>query len=339
MELIPLSKIFSSVKTGEFHASSKLEAGTVPLISCASEDNGVEGYFKIDDKDTYQNCVTIASDGQPLTAFYHPYRFGAKDNVLVCIPKKEIKISTIYYAVAAINSLKWRFSYGRKCYENKVKKIKVPFPVTPSREIDEAYIEGIIKVEMAKVAPKQNQTQTLTDAIELKLFRIDQLFTLKHGDFHSLAKLEKGSIPTVSRIETNNGVVGYYTPPQDATVYPKGLITVSTVSGDAFVQVDDFLVTDNVVVCYPKRRFRMTSLFFIQMMINRAKWRYSYGRQCYKTKFSRTEIYLPIKKDGTIDEEIMEKVTKNSSYWNYLENNFQPSPNIYANLLKFLPSG
>lgn len=86
-----LDSIFSNIVNGDYHASSELEEGTIPLVSCKTEktpDHGVEGYFKIPKEKTYENCVTITCDGdQPSTAFFHPYRFAAKDNVLVCIPK------------------------------------------------------------------------------------------------------------------------------------------------------------------------------------------------------------------------------------------------------------
>lgn len=143
-----LDSIFSDVKTGDFHASSYLESGNIPLISCKTEktrDNGVEGYFDIPVEKTYENCVTITCDGDmPSTAFFHPYRCAAKDNVLVCTPKKGVKLTTILYAIACLNRERWRFSYGRKCYANKVGKLTIPFPVDKNGDIDENLIAGIL---------------------------------------------------------------------------------------------------------------------------------------------------------------------------------------------------
>lgn len=324
------------MKRGDFHASSKLEEGDIPLISCATENNGVEGYFKIPDEKTFQNCVTIASDGQPLATFYHPYRFAAKDNVLVCTLKNGTELSTIHYAVAYLNNIRWRFSYGRKCYANKVKKIKIEFPVTEDGKIDETYIKDMIRVETEKITPKQNERKPITTKGEFELFQIDSLFNLERGGFHALSKLRAGKYPTISRIEANNGVVGYFEPPKKAKIYPKGLITVSTVTGDTFIQVQDFIATDNVVICFPKRKFRTTTLVFIQYMINRMKWRYSYGRQCYKTKFSKTLIYLPTKPNHSIDEDLIEEIVRNTLYWDYFSQNFQPSERIFTGLLSYL---
>ena len=146
-----LNSIFSEIKSGDYHASSQLDNGNIPLISCKTEktpDHGVEGYFDIPVNKTYENCVTITCDGdQPSTAFYHPYRFAAKDNVLVCIPKTNIKLTTILYAIACLNMERWRFSYGRKCYSNKIDKLTVPFFVNQDGSINENAIENIIPSE------------------------------------------------------------------------------------------------------------------------------------------------------------------------------------------------
>jgi len=143
---IPITEIFKTpLKTGDFHASSKLDEGKIPLISCSAENEGVEGYFDIPLENTYKNAVTIASDGQPLASFYHYYPFAAKDNVIVGIPKKKYRFTTLIFIVTELNRLRWRFSYGRKCYENKINKIKIFLPTTEDGEIDEDFIEYLVK--------------------------------------------------------------------------------------------------------------------------------------------------------------------------------------------------
>ncbi len=143
-----LESIFADITNGDFHASSELEEGNVPLVSCKTEktpDHGVEGYFKIPADKTYENCVTVTCDGdQPSTAMFHPYRIAVKDNVLVCIPKQNIKFTTILYAISCLNKERWRFSYCRKCYANKIDKLTVPFPVNKKGDIDQDMIEKML---------------------------------------------------------------------------------------------------------------------------------------------------------------------------------------------------
>lgn len=325
MQAFPLSTIFEEVKLGDFHVSGNLNAGNIPLISCSAENQGVEGYFNIPEKKTFENAVTIASDGQPLASFYHAYRFAAKDNVLVCIPKKNTPKEVLLYCVAYLNSLRWRFSYGRKCYSNKVDKINVIFPVNKEGEIDIKLIkEKVGDIKLSSIMPRKKYVSKV-DVIKIKFKEHDitEIFDLHRGDFHSISNLDAGDTPTVSRTSTNNGVIGHFEAPEGAKKYHSGIITVSTVSGDAFLQLDEFIATDNIVICVPKRKLQLTTLIFIEFMLNRQKWRYSYGRQCYKGKFEQTKVLLPTKKDGKLDEEIMKRFVHNTAYWDYLRRNAQ----------------
>lgn len=155
---VPLTQIFlTPIKTGIYHVSGLLNDGNIPLISCSSINAGVEKFVDVPStivktvrgseeviQSTYQNAITIASDGRPLTSFYHYYPFCAKDNVMVCFPKEKFKITTMIFIVSELNSLKWRFSYGRKCYLNKVHKIQIFLPIRDNG-IDEDYIEYLVK--------------------------------------------------------------------------------------------------------------------------------------------------------------------------------------------------
>jgi len=143
-KIFSIEDVFEYVNTGYYHVSGDLDAGKTPLISCKTIENGTEGYYDINEN-TFENCVTIASDGSwPMSSFYHPYKFASKDNVIICKPKKEIDLKTILFVTAQLNSQIWRFSYGRKCYLNKTDKIQIPLPVNKKNEIDFAQIHKIV---------------------------------------------------------------------------------------------------------------------------------------------------------------------------------------------------
>lgn len=149
-------------------------------------------------------------------------------------------------------------------------------------------------------------------------FLVTDFFDLKRGNFHSIANLDEGEYPTISRVSTDNGLVGFYDKPTKARLWEPGTITVSTVGGDAFVQPIPFIATDNVVLCLPNAQHSDLSLpvkFFIRLMIDFVKWRYSYGRQCYKRKFAKTEITLPVKANGELDTTYMTEVVESTTYW------------------------
>lgn len=325
MKLLGLDKVFSSIKGGDYHAASQLDAGDVPLISSTEADCGVLGYYAIPESKTYRNVVTIAANGgPPLSSFFHPYKMATKDDVLVCVPRDNADLTLIYYTVAYLNSMRWRFSWSRKCYEKKAKKIQIAFPVDSSGEIDREALKQYVKVpSFTDILPKRQIPKVLSPAQLNVVFRLDTLFHLERGDFHSITKLEEGEYSTVSRIATNNGIVGHFKKPSKAHVYPPSLITVSTVAGDAFLQTGEFISTDNVVILVPRFKTRLTTLYFIQAALNKMRWRYSYGRQCYKAKLAQVKIALPVNSNSTsehaLDEDFMERVVTKSSYWNYLQ--------------------
>jgi hypothetical protein len=143
-KIFSLNDLFGYVNTGNFHVSGDLDTGSIPLISCKTIENGTEGYFDIGEH-IFENCITIASDGSwPMSSFYHPYKFAAKDNVIICKPNKNLTLKAILFITAQFNSQIWRFSYGRKCYLNKTDKIQVPLPVNKKGEIDYETINAIV---------------------------------------------------------------------------------------------------------------------------------------------------------------------------------------------------
>lgn len=141
-----LNDLFEDITDGDYHVSSILDEGKTPFISCNTINNGLAGYFKIPDSKTYEKCMTITSDGEyTFTPFYHPYKFNAQDNVLICKPKKWVSLPIIFFTMLQLRMMRWRFSYGRKCYSNKIGKIKFKLPVTDNGNINEKYIENIVQ--------------------------------------------------------------------------------------------------------------------------------------------------------------------------------------------------
>jgi hypothetical protein len=62
-------------------------------------------------------------------------------------------------------------------------------------------------------------------------------------------------------------------------------------------------------------------------MLNHLKWRYSYGRQCYRRKYAKTELLLPVKSDGALDEDYMGKMVEAAHHWALIRAAFtQQSP-------------
>lgn len=129
---------------GNIHALNKVEAGVIPVVTTQTDMNGVDGFYDVADLESHKNVITVASNGTPLTSFYHPYSVVVKDDLFVCKLPEGMRPSTGIYLIAALNRLTWRFSYYRKAYLNKLDKIAVPVPVRADGSIDEDWIEALL---------------------------------------------------------------------------------------------------------------------------------------------------------------------------------------------------
>lgn len=299
------------VKRGKGEYREKLEKGNTPLISATNTNNGVIDH--VDIEPTFETpAITVERvTGQ---AYVQLFNFATvPDDISVLIPKESMSLRKLFYIASQINLSKWRFNYARKLTPTRLKPLEID--LSGFRD-DELNLSQRFPEDSARISIEHNSN--------FQSFNVVGLFDIDRGDFHALDRLDEGEIPTVSRIGEDNGVTGYYEKPDNAEIYEKGLLTISTVSGDAFVQLDDFIATDNVLICKPKRQFRITTLFFIQLMINLQKWRFSYGRQPYKRIFSKTRIFLPVNNNGEIDEDYIEELVTNCYGWAMIERHLNP---------------
>ncbi len=317
-----------SVRSGDFHATDKeLGPGDVPLVSCGDVNHGLVGFYDIPPANQYRDAVTVAYNGQPLAAKYRPYTFGAKDDIGILEPRVPISPRALVYIATMLNARRWRYSYGRKCFKTKLQAVEVEVPVRKSKQdswcLDVERIDNLLGSVPLDLRPQASAiSERPVNSGEWIEARLDQIFDLTRGDFHSLNRLANGEFATVSRTEADNGVAGYFERPDGSTLYPPGMITVSTVSGDAFVQAEQFIATDNVVVCIPKEQMQRTSSYFIAAMINSQKWRYGYGRQPYIGKLSALTIFLPWQEDR-IDEAAMEDIVRSQPYWGFVNQSIE----------------
>jgi type I restriction enzyme M protein len=118
------------VRSGDFHAVGDLDLGDVALISCGDLNNGLVGRYDIPEEQQYRMAITVAYNGSwPLTTKYHPYAFGAKDDVAVLIPRQPMEQCVLIYVASLLNRLIWRYSYGRKCFKEKLQDVELVLPV------------------------------------------------------------------------------------------------------------------------------------------------------------------------------------------------------------------
>ena len=118
--------------SGDYHKAEDLSDGPYPLISCGDKDNGLVRFCTAPSHHIYENCLTVAYNGSPMVTKYHPYKFIAKDDVAVLIPKQLLRGTTVLFVQLMLLRETWRYSYGRKCFKEKLMRTVINLPVNPN---------------------------------------------------------------------------------------------------------------------------------------------------------------------------------------------------------------
>ncbi|HEX9916179.1 MAG TPA: restriction endonuclease subunit S [candidate division Zixibacteria bacterium] len=292
-----------------FTNKSYLDEGTTLLIASQGVDNGGYGFFDIKER-FHAPIITVPRTGSIGFAFVQLNPCAVTDDCMVLTPKRKMSIEYLFYISAIIRRSKWRFNYGRKITPRRLSEMHA---LSPEEFKTPLSYESLYK----KLYPRKNfnDSSNKIGKPQTKEFQITELFNLERGHFHAIDRLEDGIYPTISRVSVDNGLVGFYRKPRRAKVFSKGLLTISSVTGDAFLQHTPFIATDNVVICIPKKSLQITTLIYIQALLNRVKWRYSYGRQCYKGNFQKTTLSLPVSGSSSINEGYIEQIVMAQPYW------------------------
>lgn len=302
------------IEYGDHSLNSKwnLDKGETLVISSQSTNNGCYGFYDVPiTHDTY--VISVPRTGSIGYAFVQNHSCSIDDNCLVLTPRDRYSLEYLFYISYMIRKDKWRFRYGRQITPSRLGKMMVKTP--QEFKINISYT----KIFNELYPNKNRKNYSPIKPSKFSNFNIKKLFKIDRGDFHAIDRLKPGKIPTISRISDNNGLVGFYKKPSNAQLYKKGIITISTVTGDAFLQLNHFIATDNVLILNPKKKFQLTTLFYIVTVLNSYKWRYSYGRQPYKRIFEKTDIILPVDEQNNLDEKYMKSIIENNEYWEYLK--------------------
>ena len=326
----PVSDLFN-IYAANSKSFSDYSGGSLPYVSNGFYNNGVLGYV-----DPYPSDRIFKGGTIPVSAFceaivqkedYLP-RGNGGSGLIVLEPKTKMDYLQLSEYAAIINcALRWKYSYGRMVTKGRFLKESLPAVYISSIVIPNVndIIANISNDYSPAASGAESSREIIINGIQgssianmMMRVPITELFELQHGDFHSIDALSAGPYPTVSRVDRNNGVVGLFEAPDGAVIYEPPSITVSTVSGDVFVQLEKFIATDNVVICTPKMVMEKETIFFAAVSLSLEKWRWSYGRQCYKNRFSKTEIFMPMR-DGSIDEPAIKEFIAEQWGWGYIE--------------------
>ena len=295
----------------EYHNKENLADGSGLLISSQGVDNGCYGFFDISPKFN-PPFVTVPSTGSIGEAFVQTGKCSVDDNCLILIPKYKYPIEYLFYIASIIRHHKWRFMYGRQLTPERIGRVDVISPNKFKASLEFSNVEK-------KLTPEKHKTKDINLNVDYKEFFINDLFKINSGEYHSINNLDKGKIPLVSCSDADNGISGFYNIPERNT--HKDCITIAYDGRPLTAKYHNykFSAYDNVGVLNPIKETKKTTLIFITILVNIQRWRYGYGRKCYKQKLEWIKLKLPVNNEGKLDEVFIEKIMRNQDIFRYFK--------------------
>lgn len=255
-----------------------------------------------------EGCITVAMGGTVLASYVQQEKFYTGQNVKVLVPKQPMTTAVKLFYCSCIEANRFRFStFGREA------NASFDSLIVPSiGEVPNAIKKTQISMPLSKGAASTKRIRLNT--ISWGRFKMGSLFEIKKGKRLTKAEMIPGRTRYIGAIDSNNGVSAYIA--NDEHLHPANTITVSYNGsiGETFYQEEPFWATDDVNVLYPKFTINRCRAMFICAVIEKEKYRFSYGRKWDKDLMIDSEIQLPAKTDGTPDWVWIEKYIQGLPY-------------------------
>lgn len=317
MKLNTLFHVINGLASSEVTVLPKREVGCIPYIRPSStQQRTVAGWVKRDEINSANifpsETIFVSTDGEGshTYAYVSQFDFVPNSNVSVLIPNFEMNILEKLFYTKCITMNRYKFSYGRKPKGNRLKSIELP----ETTEIP-AWVYNI-KLDSYCIVDKPSKEENITlDISKWRIFKYKELFFIERGRGPRKKELNgKGKYPFVSASEANNGITDY----SDLEPYHKpGVITVARNGNSvasAFYQEVAFHSTEDVHVFTPKFTMNKHVALFICVLIQKERYRYSYGRKWGLARMNETDIKLPVNSDNTPDWDFMDRYINSLPY-------------------------
>jgi len=132
----------SGTKTTPLRDLETYGRGAYPYVRTQSTNNGVAGYF---DFTTEEGGVLTVDSAVVGYCAYQKFSFSASDHVEKLTPQFPMNDYVAMFLVTILNMEQYRYNYGRKCSQSRLKEAEIKLPATSKGAPDFAYIERYIK--------------------------------------------------------------------------------------------------------------------------------------------------------------------------------------------------
>lgn len=141
---IELSQLFeiTGTKTTSLEQLELYGEGNYPYVTTQSTNNAVAGKYNYY---TEEGNVLVIDSAVKGFCSYQESKFSASDHVEKLIPKIQFNKYIGLFIATIINKENFKYNYGRKFNQEKIRKTKIKVPVNEKNIIDLIYIEKYMK--------------------------------------------------------------------------------------------------------------------------------------------------------------------------------------------------
>lgn len=140
--------------------------GEYPYVTTQAVNNGIEGYYNYW---TEKGGVLTIDSAVLGFCSYQEKNFSASDHVEILTPLFEMNKYIAIFLVTLINKEQYRYSYGRKCSQIKLRNSKIKLPVTPSGEPNWQFMEDYIKsMPFSRNIEPSKPNEVVDELVEMK---------------------------------------------------------------------------------------------------------------------------------------------------------------------------
>ena len=139
-----IDEIFSikGSKTTSIIELEEYGKGIYPYVTTQASNNGTESFYNFFTED--ENVLTIDSAVIGYCS-YQPEKFSASDHVEKLIPKFDMNKYIALFLVTILNLENYRYNYGRKASQSRMKNTYIKLPVDNNNNPDYDFMENYIK--------------------------------------------------------------------------------------------------------------------------------------------------------------------------------------------------
>lgn len=287
----------------------------IPFVSRTAANNGVvarvspvEGVVP-----NPSHTLSLAGGGSVLSCFYQDEPYYSGRDLFVLSPKVEMSKNEMILYSYIISTNKYKYNYGRQA--NKTFQDLMLPELHEIKLIIETSLNADFKFNQQSVLSPANSL----DTVKWKWFNIRDIFPRleKCKCSNATELLEDGEdIAYIGAKKDDNGVMRYVK--YDKALVTKGNCIVFIGDGQGSVgysiyQPKDFIGSTTLVAGYNSFLNKYIAQFLITIL-DKERYRYSFGRKYNKSAIVNTKIKLPAKSNGMPDWEYMENYIKGLQY-------------------------